>query len=182
MVTHHILCRRVRLALSSVEAAVLFFGMFASASHAQRRVVAARMIDATNEVADSTDTGAVPVSQPMHLTLRLAPTPERQAALDQLLAAQTTPSSPTYHHWLTPQQFAATYGATDEQIVVANDARASEWFPGYSIVPDEEAGLGPLAGIRTSIPWARRFFIALPIGRRQGAQPGTRDFIRKLLA
>jgi hypothetical protein len=116
MVTRHILRRRVRTALSSVEAAVLFLGLSIPALHAQRRVVAARMIDTINEVVDATDTGAMPVSQPMHLTLRLAPTPERQAALDQLLSAQTTPSSPTYHRWLTPQQFAATYGATDEQI------------------------------------------------------------------
>ncbi len=45
----------------------------------------------------------------------------------------------------------ALRGATDEQIVVANDARASEWFPGFRVVPDEEQGLGPLAGIRTAL-------------------------------
>jgi molybdopterin-guanine dinucleotide biosynthesis protein A len=39
----------------------------------------------------------------------------------------------------------------DTQVIVSNDARASSWFPGYTIVADQEAGLGPLAGIETAL-------------------------------
>ncbi len=43
-------------------------------------------------------------------------TPDRSAALDQLLTSQTTAKSASYHQWLTPQQFATQFGATDDQI------------------------------------------------------------------
>jgi len=46
---------------------------------------------------------------------------------------------------------AALRGATDRQIVVANDARASRWFRGATIFPDAEEGLGPLHGLRTAL-------------------------------
>src|ERR1700754_2275791 len=121
MVTRHLLRRRVRAALSSFEAAALLFGLSVPALHAQRREVAARIVDSTDTNSEAVDTGQVPVSQPMRLTLRLAPTPERQAALDQLLAGQAKRSSAAYHRWITPQQFAATYGATDDQINAIGD-------------------------------------------------------------
>jgi hypothetical protein len=116
MVTRHILRRRVRSGLSPFEAALLLFSFVVPSLHAQRIAVPARTIDAVQETPEAVDAGPLPVSQPMHLTLRLEPTPDRQAALDQLLTAQTSPSSSSYHHWLTPQQFATTYGATDDQI------------------------------------------------------------------
>jgi molybdopterin-guanine dinucleotide biosynthesis protein A len=46
---------------------------------------------------------------------------------------------------------AALAEASDEQLVVANDARAAEWFPGRRIVPDAVPGLGPLAGLRAGL-------------------------------
>lgn len=46
---------------------------------------------------------------------------------------------------------AALRGATDRQVVVANDARAPFWFPGKSITRDSEEGLGPLHGLRTAL-------------------------------
>ena len=79
---------------------------------AQRSTVAARAL--TN--ANATDTGAIPSSQPLTITLRLAPTPDRAAALDQLLTSQITAGSSSYHQWLTPEQYAASYGATDDQL------------------------------------------------------------------
>ena len=46
---------------------------------------------------------------------------------------------------------AALRGATDRQLVVANDARAAHWFPGMHIVADTEEGHGPLHGLRTAL-------------------------------
>src|SRR5579872_2907110 len=40
------------------------------------------------------------------LSIVLQPSAEQQAALDQLLKDQQNPSSPTYHHWLTPDEYA----------------------------------------------------------------------------
>jgi molybdenum cofactor guanylyltransferase len=45
----------------------------------------------------------------------------------------------------------ALRGATDRQIVIANDERATRWFPNVPIVRDAEPGLGPLAGLHTAL-------------------------------
>jgi hypothetical protein len=89
-------------------------------AQAQRAIVAThalKLTPTTNTEAPgaqtAVDTGQLPVSQPLTVTLRLAPTPDQTAALDQLLAAQTTTASPKFHQWLTPQQFAASFGASD---------------------------------------------------------------------
>ncbi len=50
------------------------------------------------------------------LTVLLKPSATQQAALDQLLADQQNPSSPDYHRWLTPEQFANRFGASTGDI------------------------------------------------------------------
>ena len=63
--------------------------------------------------------GAVPTSQPVQLMLRIAAHDcgTQRSVKDQLLTAQSQ-NRPrrSYHQWLTPAQFAASYGATDDQI------------------------------------------------------------------
>src|SRR5689334_19082666 len=46
------------------------------------------------------------------LTLVLKGSAEQEAALDELLARQQDRSSPDYHQWLTPEQFAERFGAS----------------------------------------------------------------------
>src|SRR5262249_40167237 len=45
-----------------------------------------------------------------YITLTSAPTPSQQAALEKLLEEQQNPSSPNYHHWLTPEEFGDRLG------------------------------------------------------------------------
>lgn len=45
----------------------------------------------------------------------------------------------------------ALAGATDARCVVANDAAAADWFPGFRIVADAVPGLGPLGGLATAL-------------------------------
>ena len=52
---------------------------------------------------------------------------------------------------IADRALAALRGATDRQIVVANDPRAARWFPGLHVVRDAEEGLGPLHGLRTAL-------------------------------
>ena len=40
----------------------------------------------------------------------------QQAALDQLLAEQRDPASPNYHQWLTPEQYAARFGMSQDDL------------------------------------------------------------------
>jgi pseudomonalisin len=45
------------------------------------------------------------------------------AELAQLLAQQQDPSSPNFHHWLTPEEFGARFGLSDQEI-----ARVTDWL------------------------------------------------------
>ncbi len=55
--------------------------------------------------------------------IMLKPSAAQQADLDQLLAQQQDPSSPHYHQWLTPEQYAARFGAAQADI-----GRISAWL------------------------------------------------------
>src|ERR1700685_1601328 len=120
MLTTESLRCRANIRLSFVATTfLLLFGCSFGKMEAQRLAVASRTFGSSSGSFGLVDVGPVPVSQPLSLTLRLAPGTDRTAALDQLLAAQITSSSPSYHKWVTPEQFAASYGATDDQIAAA---------------------------------------------------------------
>jgi len=71
-----------------------------------------------------TDQGPVDASFPIRsITLLLKPTQQQQQALDQLLAAQQDRSSPDYHRWLSPEQYADRFGVT-----AARMARIRIWL------------------------------------------------------
>jgi hypothetical protein len=74
---------------------------------------------ASSALDSAIDLGPVSSSQRLSLTLTLAQTPERTAALDRLLAEQVIPSSPNYRKWITPLEFAERYGATPDQVAAA---------------------------------------------------------------
>jgi subtilase family serine protease len=50
------------------------------------------------------------------MTLVLARSSAQQAALTQLLADQQNPASPSYHHWLTPEEMGQRFGLSDQDI------------------------------------------------------------------
>jgi uncharacterized protein (TIGR03437 family) len=87
------------------------------------------------------DRGAVEDSFAMPgLMLVFKPSAAQQAALDQLLARQQDPSSPDYHQWLTPEQYADSFGlspadlqqvrnwAQSRGFTIANTARSRTWI------------------------------------------------------
>jgi uncharacterized protein (TIGR03437 family) len=51
-----------------------------------------------------------------YVTLVLKPSTSQQADLDRLLAQQQNPSSPDYHGWLTPEQYADRFGVSQPDI------------------------------------------------------------------
>jgi hypothetical protein len=70
------------------------------------------------------DRGAVNPSKNMeYVTLVLARSPEQQQAFDQLVEDQRNPSSPQFHHWLTPVEIGTQFGLTDHDI-----ASVSGWL------------------------------------------------------
>src|SRR5271163_958077 len=63
------------------------------------------------------DRGAAPASLAMdRMMLVLKRNPLQESTLATFLAAQVDPTSPSYHKWLTPDQFGARFGAADEDI------------------------------------------------------------------
>jgi uncharacterized protein (TIGR03437 family) len=63
------------------------------------------------------DQGRVSPSLPIsYVTLALANTADQQVQLDQLLADQQNPSSPQYHQWLTPEEYAQRFGVSDADV------------------------------------------------------------------
>lgn len=55
----------------------------------------------------------------------------QQAALEALLAAQQDPSSPQYHQWLSPDEFAAQFGMTDADL-----AKVRTWLESQGLTVD----------------------------------------------
>ncbi|MDE1156636.1 MAG: Ig-like domain repeat protein [Acidobacteriaceae bacterium] len=63
------------------------------------------------------DMGALSGDTPLkHMILALQPSADQEKQLSALLAAQTTPSAPQYHHWLTPAEFGQRFGVADQDI------------------------------------------------------------------
>ena len=81
------------------------------------------------------DQGAVPPSLNLRgMMLVLKPSDAQQAALDQFLAEQQNPSSPNYHKWLTPQQYADRFGASQSDI-----AKITAWLQSQGFTVDSVA-------------------------------------------
>lgn len=72
----------------------------------------------------SADLGPAPADTKLNsLSLHFSMTAAQQADLDQLLAAQLNPKSPSYHQWLTPEQFGARFGLSSGDL-----AKVSAWL------------------------------------------------------
>ena len=87
------------------------------------------------------DQGPVdPNLQLSRVTIVLQPSAAQQAALDQLLHDQQDPSSPNYHHWLTPEEYADRFGVSQndvnqmvawlksQNLTVAGVSRGRDWI------------------------------------------------------
>ncbi|HEY0309062.1 MAG TPA: S53 family peptidase [Acidobacteriaceae bacterium] len=83
------------------------------------------------------DLGAVSADVQLgHLTVVLARSAAMQAAFEQFLDAQQNPSSPNYHHWLTPQQVGTQFGLTDHDLDAVTGWLTSQGLRVEAISPD----------------------------------------------
>ncbi|MDR3754889.1 MAG: protease pro-enzyme activation domain-containing protein [Terracidiphilus sp.] len=74
------------------------------------------------------DLGPAPANQVFgRMLLLLAPAPAQQQALAAELASLQNPSSPSYHHWLTPQAFARSYANNPSDV-----AAVASWLESQS--------------------------------------------------
>ena len=93
------------------------------------------------------DQGPVDPSTPIpHAVLGLKLTSSQQSDLEQLLAAQRNPASPDYHRWLTPDQFAARFGASPSDIDRTTAWLRSQGLLGRELIviqPGNHRTMGP---------------------------------------
>ena len=79
--------------------------------------------------------GKVEAARPLEMSVTLSLRNRDQ--LEQLIADQQNPASPEYHHFLTPDEFAARFGPTDYDAV--RDWLTSEGFKVTGINPATRA-------------------------------------------
>ncbi|MEA2679484.1 MAG: hypothetical protein QOK03_1206 [Candidatus Binataceae bacterium] len=108
MITKAKFCRAALLKLAMLAVTVLAISMAPAIGHAQSTVRLAGSVPPS--AATIPNASAASPSMPMELVVRLAL--RNTGALDQLKHDQQDPSSPSYHQWLTPQQFNARFGPT----------------------------------------------------------------------
>jgi subtilase family serine protease len=80
------------------------------------------------------DIGAVPSSlQLQGISLVFSRSAAQQTALDTLVAAQQNPTSPLYHQWITPDQYAAQFGVSASDIAAVKTWLEQQGFAVESV-------------------------------------------------
>jgi subtilase family serine protease len=81
------------------------------------------------------DAGRLPAATRLEgISLYFNRTPQQQAAVEKLIADQQNPSSPSYHQWLTPEQYGARFGMADADI-----AKVQSWLEQQGFAIDSVA-------------------------------------------
>jgi len=117
---------RLQLALLLPLAAMLFSANPASAQASDRlpsSFDSAQVETLANHhplwASPANDAGVLPAELPIsNVTLALARSPQQEQAFEQFLRDQQDPSSPDYHHWLTPDEVGQRFGLSDNGIAV----------------------------------------------------------------
>src|SRR5216684_8358210 len=75
------------------------------------------------------DTGVVADAQPVtRMLLLLQRSEEQETALQQLMEEQQSKNSPSYHAWLTPEEFGKQFGPADADVQAVTDWLTSHGF------------------------------------------------------
>ena len=101
----------------------------AIATTAQQRLAATHAVEA----------GPLPGSAPLELTLHFVPNQDQRADLKQLLHAQLDPASPSFRHWLTPEQFGVRFGISETQLAALTSWLESQGFSVGTIAPSRQS-------------------------------------------
>jgi Pro-kumamolisin, activation domain/Bacterial Ig-like domain (group 3) len=132
--------RTARIFLIVLSIAVLSLSAFSQTS-AQNRIVQAiengkvlALPGTVHPLAQARyDQGPVDGSMKLQgMSLDIAPSASQKAALAALLKAQQDPSSPSYHQWLTPQQYGAEFGLTQADI-----SKVTVWLQSQGFTVDK---------------------------------------------
>jgi hypothetical protein len=87
------------------------------------------------------------------LSLLLQMSAEQKVLQKRALAAVQDPASPSYHHWLTPEEYATQFGAS-----AADIARASRWLTSQGLSVDGPSRTGSRLTFRGTVAQIERAF------------------------
>jgi subtilase family serine protease len=88
------------------------------------------------EAIPANDLGRVADEFPMnHMLLQLKRSPEREAALQSYLAELHDSTSPNFHNWLTPEQFAESFGVARADVNVVSGWLTARGFKVNGVQP-----------------------------------------------
>ena len=123
--------------------------LFTAASSAQQVGPAVRIVSPIDESQRVTlthtvsplanaanDRGAAPDGMQLdRMQLVLQRSPAQETALQQLIVQMHTPGTPSYHQWLTPDQFGAQFGSSDQDIATIESWLGSHGFAVSKVNP-----------------------------------------------
>jgi subtilase family serine protease len=97
------------------------------------------------------DAGHADGSQPMEgMTISFSPSAQQRAALKALLVAQQTPSSPQYHQWLTPAEYASAFGMAPSDVAAVSSWLQQQGFQILSSSPLEVKFSGTVTQVESA--------------------------------
>jgi len=135
----------MKFAPFSVRFLCICLGMlFAASALAQSSRPSSRIVHAIDEtsrirvtgttpksIKAAQDLGAVEGTRSLNrMILVLAPSSAQQASLNRLVVNQHSQNSPDYHKWLTPEQFAANFGPSDDDLT-----KVKQWLQSRGLNP-----------------------------------------------
>jgi len=114
-------CKIIRLALSAVIPCLPLTALYAQQDRITTRIDSSRTVALPGhvrpEVQARYDQGAVEATFELpSITIHIKPSAGQQQSLDRLLSDQQNSSSPQYHNWLTPEQYADQFGASSNDM------------------------------------------------------------------
>jgi subtilase family serine protease len=132
----------VPLPTRRIASGFLLLSLFSVSAHAQSELLepgTARIVDESRRVVlhgtvhplaqPQNDRGAVPDSFPAErMIVMLQRSADREQALQKFLRDVHTPGSPSFHHWVTPSEFGAKFGASDADIATISNWLQSHGF------------------------------------------------------
>jgi subtilase family serine protease len=88
----------------------------------------------------STDLGAIAANTPLQgIRITFSRTAAQQNDLNQLIADQQTPGSALFHQWLTPTQFGARFGVSDNDLAATESWLQSQGFTIDAVSPSRDS-------------------------------------------
>ncbi|HUR69999.1 MAG TPA: HYR domain-containing protein [Candidatus Thermoplasmatota archaeon] len=159
------------VAASVLVLAILLIAALGPAQAATSRVIAGNTAPG---LATATYLGRADPDAPMTVTLWLDL--RDRAGLEQLIADQQTPGSPSYHRWLTHEEFVARYSPSAPDLALASDFLGSRGFTNVHQASSRSvSGDAPVSTVESALSVRMNNYLATTLEGPKPALANDRD-------